>query len=156
MQLRLPNASSALRRLSAINPEITESENSRAYILRLPPQILLGGCPFYELESEIRNLESLSSTLDHTTCLNFWHGAAAYESPSWRMPFASPRRRCSEDLATSQYEGGFRARVLSQVSLTKTELRNKIKLDVLAAIPGLKLRLRLQHLAYTPSSFFSK
>ncbi|CAN8012602.1 unnamed protein product [Ixodes pacificus] len=56
MQLRLPNSSSALRRLNVINPEIIKSDKCRADILRLPLHFF--GCSSLELESEICYLVS--------------------------------------------------------------------------------------------------
>lgn len=105
MQLRLPNASSALRKLNAINPETAPRAAHTYWDFHLT---FLGGCPPHELESEIRNLQSLSSTLNHTTCLNFWHGAAAYT-----RPFASPRRR----VLRRSCHFPFRTRIRSACSL---------------------------------------
>lgn len=141
LQTRIPNATSALRRLQAISPETVLGPNACREIFSLPPHLF--GVPKSQLEAEVRLLRSAFATTQTTSATSFWYEALAFRDAAGICPFAAVAAGAMRVL-TLPVSNAEAERVFSNVTLTKTELRNKMKLDLLESILRIKFSLRLQ------------
>ncbi|KAH7978728.1 hypothetical protein HPB49_006553 [Dermacentor silvarum] len=141
LQTRIPNATSALRRLQAISPETVLGPNACREILSLPS--CLFGIRNNQLEAEVRLLRSAFATTETSSATSFWYEALAFRDAAGVRPFpalaAGAIRILTLPVSNAEAE-----RVFSNVTLTKTELRNKMKMDLLESILRIKFGLRLK------------
>lgn len=78
-----------------------------------------------------------------TSATSFWYEALAFRDAAGICPFAAVAAGAMRVL-TLPVSNAEAERVFSNVTLTKTELRNKMKLDLLESILRIKFGLRLQ------------
>lgn len=141
LQTRIPNATSALRRLQAISPEVVMGPNACREIFSLPSHLFTTSRN--ELEAEIRLLRSAFATSETSSALSFWCQARVFRDAAAICPFPGVTAGAVKVL-TLPVSNAEAERVFSHVALTKTELRNKMKLDLLESILRIKFGLRLQ------------
>lgn len=96
-----------------------------------------------QLEAEVRLLRSAFVITETSSATSFWYEALAFRDAAGVCPFPALAAGAIRIL-TLPVSNAKAEKVFSHVTLTKTELRNKLKMDLLESILRIKFGLRLK------------